>query len=221
MRTTFRNRAEAGRLLAAALNHYADRPGVVVLGLPRGGVSVAFEVARHLHAPLDILLVRKLGVPGCAELAMGAIASGGVTEINERVVQELQIPLHLLHEIAAAEEKELKRREEIYRGHGASVEIGAKTVILVDDGIATGSTLRAAIRAVRHRRPTRVVVAVPVASPSSRHDFADQVDELVALIAPEDIDAVGQAYQDFEPVDDAEVTRLMEDSAAADTSRAG
>ncbi|MBI3849085.1 MAG: phosphoribosyltransferase [Verrucomicrobia bacterium] len=210
MKNQFRDRVEGGQLLAAQLAKYANRKDVIVLGLPRGGVPVAFEVARELNAPLDVFVVRKLGVPGHRELAMGAIATGGVRVLNERVVQELGISKETIDAVAAEEHEELKRREVAYRGHGASPVIRGKTVILVDDGIATGSTIRAAVLALRKQHPARLIVAVPTAAASSCHELRRQVDEMLALMAPEEFYAVGQWYEDFSQTTDAEVTRLLE-----------
>jgi putative phosphoribosyl transferase len=214
MKASFQNRADAGRQLARQLAGYADRGDVLVLGLPRGGVPVAFEVAQKIHAPLEVMIVRKLGVPGHEELAMGAIATGGIRVLNESVIRSLRIPDRTLEDAAAAEEVELKRRERIYRGHEASWEVGGKTVILIDDGIATGSTMRAAIQALRKQQPARLVVAVPYASSSVRDEFEGEVDDMVVLDSTESFWAVGQAYEDFSQVTDAEVTRLMEMAGA-------
>jgi putative phosphoribosyl transferase len=210
MTNLFQNRIEAGKLLAVELAKYANRKDVIVLGLPRGGVPVAFEVAKRLNAPLDVFVVRKLGVPGHRELAMGAIATGGVRVLNERVVEELGISEETIDAVAAEEHQELKRREVAYRGHVASPEIRGKTVILVDDGIATGSTMRAAVLALRKQHPAHLIVAVPTAAASSCHELRHQVDELVALMVPEEFYAVGQWYEDFSQTSDAEVTRLLE-----------
>lgn len=216
MTSLFQNRTEAGRLLAAKLTQYAGLPDVIVLGLPRGGVTVAFEVAQKLQAPLDVLVVRKLGVPGQKELAMGAIATGGVKVVHENLVRSLQIPERIIDRVAAVEEVELKRREKVYHSRGGRCEVEGKTVILVDDGIATGSTLRAAIEVLRKRQPARLVVAVPFASLSAYTEFGSQVDEMVVFNLTDNFWAVGQAYEDFAQVTDAEVTRLME---MADASR--
>jgi predicted phosphoribosyltransferase len=210
MKARFRNRADAGRQLAVRLSGYAGQDGALVLGLPRGGVPVAFEVAQKIHAPLDVLIVRKLGVPGHEELAMGAIATGGIRVLNEDVVRSLQIPERIIDAAAVAEETELKRRERIYRGHKPLWEIGGKTVILVDDGIATGSTMRAAIQVLRKQQPARLVVAVPYAPHSVFDKFEGEADEMVILNSSEAFWAVGQAYEDFSPVTDEEVTRLIE-----------
>jgi putative phosphoribosyl transferase len=214
MQKIFCDRSEAGKMLAVELNRYAYRPDVIVLGLPRGGVPVGFEIARHLHVPLDILLVRKLGTPDCEELAMGAIASGGVRVINERVVRGMHIPKSVLDDTTANEQREIARREKVYRGHAGPLNVAGKTVILVDDGIATGASLLAALAALRHLHPARVVIAVPVAASSARREFAGKADEVVVLTTPDDFFAVGQVYIDFDPVSDETVTRLMAESRA-------
>lgn len=212
MRNSFRDRTEAGELLAKELKRYANRADVLVLGLPRGGLPVALEVARSLHAPLDVFIVRKLGVPGHRELAMGAIASGGVLVLNNEVIEELGIREEIIGAVAAEEQEELKRREQTYRGHNVAAEIYGKTVILVDDGIATGSTMRAAVRAIKKQRPARFVVAVPTGARSSCDEIESEVDELVALMKPEYFYAVGQWYKDFSQTTDEEVARLLEES---------
>jgi predicted phosphoribosyltransferase len=210
MRNLFRDRVHAGQLLANALSQYGHRHDVIVLGLPRGGVPVAFEVASKLNAPLDVFVVRKLGVPGHRELAMGAIATGGVLVLNQEVVDELGISQLTIDAIAVEEQKELARRELAYRGHDASPQLGGKIVILVDDGIATGSTMRAAVRAVRRQQPARIVVAVPTAAPSSYFSLEPEADEVIALMTPEGFYAVGQWYENFSQTSDAEVTALLE-----------
>jgi putative phosphoribosyl transferase len=210
MRNVFRNRTEAGQLLAWELERYAKCKDVIVLGLPRGGVPVAYEVAKALKASLDVFVVRKLGLPGHRELAMGAIATGGVRVLNEEVMQELGISQLTIDAIAVEEQKELAHRELAYRGQRSPPQIRGKTVILVDDGIATGSTVRAAIQAIRLQHPARLVVAVPTAAPSSYREIASQVDEMVALMTPEDFCAVGQWYLDFSQTTDEDVTRLLE-----------
>jgi predicted phosphoribosyltransferase len=212
MKNQFRDRKEAGRLLADELSKYANRDDVIVLGLPRGGVPVAFEVAVKLHAPLDVFVVRKLGVPGYRELAMGAIATGGVRVLNKEVVDGLAISPLTIDAIAAEEFKELARREEAYRGHDRSPVIRGKTVILVDDGIATGSTMRAAIEAIRKQHPARLVVAVPTAARESCSELRHEVDDMIVLIMPENFHAVGQWYEDFSQTTDAEVTRLLQEA---------
>jgi predicted phosphoribosyltransferase len=212
MRSIFRDRKEAGQLLGWKLGRYAKRKDVAVLGLPRGGVPVAYEVAKALNAPLDVFVVRKLGVPGQRELAMGAIASGGIRVLNREVVQHLAISDRDIEAVAVAEEGELRRREVAYRGHGPSLEMRGKIIILVDDGIATGSTMRAAIQALRKQHPARLVVAVPTAAPSSYEELKAQVDEMVAIMIPENFCAVGQWYLDFAQTSDEEVTRLLEEA---------
>jgi len=177
MITRFRNRTEAGRKLAERLADYAGRPDVLVLALPRGGVPVAFEIARKLDAPLDVFVVRKLGVPGYEELAMGAIASGGVRVLNDELVQALDIPDRVIEAVTARELRELKWREQTYRGEQPRPEVRGRTVILVDDGIATGSTMLAAVHALRRLAPARIVVAVPTAAPSIREEIGREADE--------------------------------------------
>lgn len=210
MTERFRDRKQAGQLLAKRLGKYANRTDVIVLGLPRGGVPVAFEVARELHAPLDVFVVRKLGVPGHRELAMGAIASGGVRVLNEVVVYELEIPRAAIDAVAATEEKELRRRELAYRGHAGSPDVRGKIIIVVDDGIATGSTMRAALRALRNQGPARIVMAVPTCARLSYMDLQNEADEAIVLMIPEDFIAVGQWYEDFPQTTDEEVTALLE-----------
>src|SRR5919109_588161 len=176
MRRPFRNRREAGQLLAAKLAAYANRPDVLVLALPRGGVPVAYEVVRALGAPLDVFLVRKLGVPGYEELAMGAIATGGVYVLNDQVVGSLRIPDYVIGAVAAREQQELTRREHLYRGDRPPPDVRGRTVILIDDGLATGATMRAAVAALRTQEPRRIVVAVPTAAPETCDDFRTEVD---------------------------------------------
>lgn len=210
MERVFRNRTEAGQKLAQQLLHYANRPDVLVLGLSRGGVPVAFEVARALNVPLDIMLVRKLGVPGQEELAMGAIASGGRRVLNEEVVQGLGIPPRVIEAVTAREQQELARRERRYRGNRPGFDVRGRTVILVDDGLATGATMRAAIAALRQQQPARIVVAVPVAPPTVCQELGDAADEVACLLTPEVFLGVGQWYEDFSPTTDAEVHSLLE-----------
>ena len=205
----FENRQDAGKLLGERLRAYAGRDGVIVLGLPRGGVPVAYEVALALGVPLDVFLVRKLGVPGHEELAMGAIASGGVLVLNDDVVQALRISPRSIETVQEREEQELRRREEAYRGARPFPELEGQTVILVDDGVATGSTMRAAIQAVRGRQPSWMVVAVPVAAPSTVLDLSAEVDEIVCLNTPVVFQAVGQWYYDFSATGDDEVRDLL------------
>jgi len=210
MRALFENRREAGRALAAMLHEYANRRDVLVLALPRGGVPVAFELATALRAPLDVFVVRKLGVPGHEELAMGAIATGGVRVLNEDVVQSLGIPQAVIDAVAAAEQKELQRREQLYRGGRSAPEVRGRTIILVDDGLATGSTMRAAVAALRQQRPARIVVAVPVGAPSTCDEFRADVDQIVCGFTPEPFYGVGQWYEDFSQTSDEEVRELLD-----------
>src|SRR5215207_6431223 len=205
----FRDRTDAGRRLADSLAGYADRPDVLVLALPRGGVPVAFEVAERLEAPLDIFLVRKLGVPGQEELAMGAIATGGVRVVNEDVVSYLHISGEAIDAVAAVEQRELERRERAYRDDRPPPDVRGKTVILVDDGLATGSTMRAAAAALRKQGPARIVVAVPVSSPETCDEFRSEVDEIVCAVTPRPFRGVGMWYDDFSQTTDAEVRDLL------------
>lgn len=209
----FNNRVHAGRLLAEDLLKYADRDDVIVLGLPRGGVPVAYEVARKLRAPLDVLVVRKLGVPGYEELAMGAIASGGVQVIDHDMMRTLGIPRAALEAEAAVQRQELQRRELTYRGHAGTPEIEGRIVILVDDGIATGSTIRAAVQALRQQHPKQVIVAVPVAARESCTELKPLVDNLVAFETPGDFRGVSQWYADFSQTTDDEVTQALASAA--------
>src|SRR5712691_10054204 len=181
----FRDRREAGRLLAAQLSAYANLPDVLVLALPRGGVPVAAEVARALGAPLDVFVVRKLGVPGHEEYALGAIATGGVRVLNEDVVRALQIPDHVIDAVAAREQEELARRERVYRGDCPPLDVRGRTVILVDDGLATGATMHAAIRALRQQQPARIVVAVPTAAPQTCDELKSEVDDVICATTPD------------------------------------
>jgi putative phosphoribosyl transferase len=208
----FRNRSEAGRQLAEKLKNYEGRPDLLVLALPRGGVPVGFEVAQALGAPLDLFLVRKLGVPGHEELAMGAIATGGIRVLNQDVIEELRINDELILAVAAQEEKELERRERAYRGNRPMPDIRGRTIILVDDGIATGSTMHAAIAALRKLEPARLIVAVPAAAPSAGEEFQNEADDFVAVITPDSFVAVGQWYEDFSQTTDGEVRDLLERS---------
>ena len=191
---------------------YRGRKDVLVLALPRGGVPVAFEVARALHVPMDIFLVRKLGVPGHEELAMGAIASGGVRVLNEDVVNYLSIPDRVIEKVAADELRELERRERAYRGDRRAPDVKDKTIILIDDGLATGSTMRAAAAALREQKPERIVVAVPVAAPQTCDEFKTEVDEIVCAVTPEPFHAVGLWYEDFSQTTDEEVRELLAQS---------
>ena len=205
----FRDRFHAGRQLAAALQPYAGRPNLLVLALPRGGVPVGYEVARALNAPLDVMLVRKLGVPGHEELAMGAIASGGIRILSDDVVKAFGIPERVIASIVAEEEEELGRRELAYRDHRPQPEVKGRTVILVDDGLATGSTMRAAAAALRAQHPERLVVAVPVAPPEICASLRSEVDDVVCARAPEPFFAVGNWYDDFSQISDEEVRELL------------
>jgi putative phosphoribosyl transferase len=210
MRTErFTNRTEAGRQLAVDLKEYAGREDALVLALPRGGVPVAFEVARALGLPMDLFLVRKLGVPGHEELAMGAIASGGVRVLNEEVVRMFSPPEDTIARVAAQEQEELERRERAYRGGRRDLRLEGKTVILVDDGLATGSTMRAAAQAVRAQDPARIVVAVPVAAAETCDELRGEVDEVVCTLTPEPFRAVGIWYDDFAQTTDEEVRDLL------------
>ena len=212
----FRDRAEAGRALANRLMGFAGRGDVVVLALPRGGAVVGYEVAQALNAPLDVFVVRKLGTPGQPELAMGAIASGGVIVLNPDVVHGLNISDEVVREVAAREQQELERREREYRGNRPPLPVRHEAVILVDDGLATGSTMRAAVTAVRDRDPAAIVVAVPVAAASTCAELGSesQVDHVICLATPEHFQAVGQWYKEFPQVSDEEVRELLARSAA-------
>jgi putative phosphoribosyl transferase len=205
----FRDRSDAGKRLAEALGAYASRPDVLVLGLPRGGVPVAAEVAKKLKAPLEILVVRKLGVPFHRELGMGAIATGGVRIVNKEVVNALGISADAIEAVAGEEQRELDRREKAYRGDIPAPKLEGKTVILVDDGIATGSTMLAAIKAVRQLKAARVVVAVPTIAASTCKKMRELADDVVALLVPEEFYAVGQWYENFAQTTDNEVCELL------------
>jgi predicted phosphoribosyltransferase len=206
----FRDRTDAGKYLATKLLNYKHRQDVLVLALPRGGVPVAFEVAQVLRVPLDIFLVRKLGVPGHEELAMGAISTGGVRVLNEDTVDYLNIPEHIIDSIAAEELKELKRRERAYRGNRPEPDVKGKTVILIDDGLATGSTIRAAAQALRQQQPARIIVAVPVSAPETCDEYRIGVDEIICAVTPEPFVGVGMWYLDFSQTTDEEVRDLLE-----------
>jgi putative phosphoribosyl transferase len=212
-RLFFRNRAEAGQLLAEKLLKYAGCDDVIVLGLPRGGVPVAYEVARRLNAPLDVFIVRKLGVPGFEELAAGAIASGGVRVLNEDVVRALPHADEIIESVTARETAELERREQSYRNGRPPPELRDRIVILVDDGLATGATMRAAVAALRRRGTAKIIVAVPVGAPETCRELEELVDEIVCAIAPEFFQAVGQYYEDFSQTSDEEVRDLLKRAA--------
>lgn len=205
----FTDRAEAGELLAARVSALANRDDVIVLALPRGGVPVGYEVARALGVALDVFVVRKLGVPGHEELAMGAIASGDVRLLNHEVVDALGIPANVIDRVAEREGVELERREQLYRGSRPLAPLANKTVILVDDGLATGSTMRAAVTAVRHQQPAKIIVAVPVGAPSTCSELSKDADEVVCLRTPEPFVAVGLWYRDFTATSDTEVRELL------------
>jgi predicted phosphoribosyltransferase len=206
----FQDRTDAGKQLAARMRRYANRPDVLVLALPRGGVPVAYEVAEQLGAPLDIFLVRKLGVPGHEELAMGAIASGDVRVINEEVVRYLRIPEAVIDAVAEYEQEELERREHAYRGDRPPPDVKGRIAILIDDGLATGSTMRAAAAALRKQDPARIVIAVPVSSTETCNEFRSEVDEIVCAVTPEPFRGVGMWYKDFSQTTDQEVRDLLE-----------
>lgn len=209
MTTLLQNRTEAGQLLASRLTAYADCPDGLVLALPRGGVPVAFEIARKLHLPLDVCLVRKLGVPGHKELAMGAIASNDVTIVNRDVVNWLHVSPETIERVAAQEKEELARRDRVYRGNRPAPEIRDRTIILVDDGIATGATIRAAIATLRQQQPKEIVVAVPVAAPSVCQELRTEVDKLICLRKPEPLHSISLWYEDFSQTTDEEVRQLL------------
>jgi predicted phosphoribosyltransferase len=216
--THFRDRAEAGRHIAELLGDQVDREQVIVLGLPRGGVPVAYEVAKRLGAPLDVFVVRKLGVPGHEELAMGAVASGGLLLLDERIVHSLGIDREAIKRILSAELQELQRREAAYREGREPLDLKGHTVILVDDGLATGSTMRVAALAVRRHQPARLIIAVPVAPPETCESLRDVADEVVCAVTPKPFRAVGEWYGDFRPTSDEEVRELL--ARAAEQQRA-
>jgi putative phosphoribosyl transferase len=214
MEGAFPNRAEAGRFLATKLSKYSGGDDVIVLGLPRGGVPVAYEVARALRVPLDVFIVRKLGVPGFEELAVGAIASGGVRVLNEDVARALPNADEIIEAVTKRETAEVERREQKYRDGRPAPEIQGKTAILIDDGLATGATMRAAVKALRQRGVAKIVVAVPVGPPDTCREFEDEADEVVCASAPEFFQAVGQYYEDFSQTSDEEVRKLLASAAA-------
>jgi putative phosphoribosyl transferase len=214
MNRRFASRREAGETLVEKLSSYANRPDVLVLALPRGGVPVAYEVARALHAPLDVFLVRKLGVPGYEELAMGAIATGGVRVLNKDVTAQMDIPELVIDAVAQREQEELQRRERLYRRDRPGVNVAGRTVILVDDGLATGSTMRAAAAAIRLMQPAKLVVAVPVAARETCDELENEVDEVVCAVTPEPFMAVGMWYEDFSQTSDEEVRELLQHAAS-------
>jgi putative phosphoribosyl transferase len=205
----FEDRRAAGRALARRLEGYADVPGLVVLGLPRGGVPVAYEIALALRAPLDVFVVRKLGVPDEEELAMGAIASGGARVLNEDLIRALHLNDAVIERVTQREQQELERRETAYRSGRAAIDVEGHVVIVVDDGLATGATMRAAVRTLRAMKPARLVVAVPTAAPDVCRELAADVDEIVCLRTPVPFYGVGYWYDDFSPTTDEEVRRLL------------
>jgi len=209
MAARYRNRTDAGRRLAALLREYADRPDVIVLALPRGGVPVAYEVARALHVPLDVFIVRKLGLPSHPELAMGAIASGGIRVIDQAALRRFGVTDEQLAVVAAAEERELERRERQYREGLPLPDVTGKTVILIDDGLATGATMAAAAAALKAQGPAKLIVAVPVSAPETCDAFREIVDEVVCGATPEPFYAVGLWYEDFSQTSDDEVHDLL------------
>lgn len=214
MSIKFRTRTEAGKMLARQLTSYADCKDLLVLGLPRGGVPVAYEVANLLGAPLDICLVRKLGVPGHKELAMGAITSGGIRVLNHDVVSSLGITTETIDQVTAEELQELQRRDRAYRGDRPLLDVKNRTIIVIDDGIATGSTMRAAITMLQKQQPKRIVIAVPIAPPETCEELSNQVDEVVCLKMPERMYAVGVWYEDFSQTTDEEVRYLLAKQSA-------
>jgi putative phosphoribosyl transferase len=208
---SFKNRNVAGQVLAGKLAAYANSVDVVVLALPRGGVPVAFEIAKALNVPLDVFLVRKLGVPDQRELAMGAIASGGVRVLNHEIVQALGLSDATIDTVATKEQQELERRESLYRGNRPFPVVRDRVVILVDDGIATGATMRAAAKALRQQQPAQIVVAVPIAAPESCRELAAEVDEIISVETPQPFYSVGCWYEDFPQTTDEEVRDLLND----------
>lgn len=213
MNSRFHDRTEAGRLLAVQLADYANNPDMLVLGLPRGGVPVAYQIAKAIHAPLDVWLVRKLGVPGQEELAMGAIASGSIMVLNNEIIQALGISQRVIQQVAADEKQELERRDRAYRGDHPPLNVQDRTIVLVDDGIATSSTLRAAIAALQQQQPKRIVVAAPVCPPSVCEALRSIVDEVICLATPEPLSSIGMWYEDFSQTTDDEVRELLQQSA--------
>ncbi len=206
----FPDRSAAGRMLGARLVPFANEKPLLVLALPRGGVPVAFEVATALHAPLDVFLVRKLGFPGREELAIGAIATGGARLLNAAIIRSLYLPPEQVEEITQQETKELERRQLLYRGDRAALNIDGHTVILVDDGIATGSSMRVAVTALRQKNPRKLIVAIPVAPASVYRQLQHEADMVVCLSTPPDFYAVGEWYRDFSQITDATVCDLLD-----------
>ncbi|HLO15818.1 MAG TPA: phosphoribosyltransferase [Anaerolineales bacterium] len=208
----FRDRRDAGRVLAQKLSAYAGRSDVIVFALPRGGVPVAYEVALALNAPMDVFVVRKLGLPGQEELAIGAIASGGVRVLNNDIIRMLSIPDEVVNFVAHYELQELERREQIYRGGQSAPDVQNRTVILIDDGLATGASMRAAVAGLRAQHPARIVIAVPVAAPETCDAFEFAVDEIVCSITPEPFYGVSRWYENFSQITDEEVRMLLQEA---------
>ena len=218
---SFRDRHEAGQFLAQKLLQYRDEPDIIVLALPRGGVPVAFEVAKALEAPLDIFLVRKLGVPGHEELAMGAVADGGVVVLNEDVVGPLNIPEDIIDDAIRRESRTIQKQRANYRDGQPAPSIQGRTVILVDDGLATGSTMRAAVAALRKKRPERLIIAVPVGAPDTCAELGSEADEIICAIMPQHFVAVGLWYDDFSPTSDGTVRALLHEASQWQHAQAG
>jgi predicted phosphoribosyltransferase len=210
--TSFQDRRHAGRKLARNLSIYAGKADILILALPRGGVPVAYEVALALNAPLDVFIVRKLGLPGREELAMGAVASGGVRVLNGDIIRMLNIPDEVINLVAKRELQELQRRERLYRGNRPKPELRDRTILLIDDGLATGASMRAAIAGLRAQHPARIVIAVPTAAPDVCEAFQSEADEIICAITPEPFYGVGRWYEDFSPVSDEEVQVLLEEA---------
>ncbi len=208
----FKDRTDAGKKLAYELSNYSGREDVIILALPRGGVPVAFEVAKKLGVELDVFIVRKLGAPGYEELAMGAIATGGIRVLNNDVIDSLKVSPKLIESVALSEQIELDRREQLYRKGKPPIDLENKTVILVDDGLATGATMKAAVQALRTKDPLQIIVAVPAASPEACEDLASEVDMAVCLMTPEPFYGVGAWYQDFNQTSDREVCELLDEA---------
>lgn len=213
MEMKYQNRHEAGKILAKHLKKYSEKKDVIILALPRGGVPVGYEVAKALSVPLDVFIVRKLGVPFQEELAMGAIASHDALVLNDEIIQTLNISQSDIHKVMQSEKKELKRRENLYRGNRPALALQDKTVILIDDGIATGATMRAAILAIRTQNPQKIVMAVPVAAASTCEEMSPLVDELICPLMPTAFYAVGAWYENFSQTTDEEVSELLFDVA--------
>jgi predicted phosphoribosyltransferase len=221
MARPFHDRADAGRVLATKLTAYAHHLQVQVLALPRGGVPVAFEVAQALCVPLDVFLVRKLGVPGYEELALGAVATGGVRVLNDEVIQALAISPEVIETVTAAEQQELARRERVYRGERPPLEVRGRILILVDDGLATGATMRAAVAALRHHQPAHLIIAVPMAAAETCEVLRAEVDEIICAVTPQSFYAVGQGYDDFSQTTDAEVRDLLQRAGGVQSASRG